>query len=80
MLRVTVELLPLGVESKRRTLGTVTIANDGSGSATSGNYDVKVLSSNGRMLRRGRVLRFPRKRLGATQLLLRALKAALGDK
>ena len=80
MLRVTVELLPFGVESKRRTLGTVLITNDGSGSATSGNYDVKVLSSNGRITRRGRVTRFPRKRLGAVQLLLQALKAALGDK
>ena len=80
MLRVTIELLPLGVESRKRTLGTVLIINDGSGSATRGNYDVRVLSSNGRTFNLGRVTGFPRRREGAVKLLLLALKAALGDK
>ena len=40
MIRVTVELIPFGNESSphKRTLGTLEIANDASGSAMSGNY------------------------------------------
>jgi hypothetical protein len=38
MLRVTVELLPCGDESRRRTLASMDIANDGTGTRTVGNY------------------------------------------
>lgn len=41
MLRVTVELLPLGME-KPQNLGTLLIVNEGTGSASLGNYKARV--------------------------------------
>lgn len=38
MLRVTVELVPRGIESKARKIATMTIANDGTGNLSTGNY------------------------------------------
>lgn len=38
MIRITVELLPLGDESHKRTLATMEIANDGTGTPGVGNY------------------------------------------
>jgi hypothetical protein len=48
MIRVTIELLPLGGELGRRTLGTIDIANDGTGNGLVGNSDApKESKSNG---------------------------------
>jgi hypothetical protein len=41
MLRVTVELLPHGSEDEKRRLAVIDIANDGTGDALVGNYDVR---------------------------------------
>lgn len=87
MLRVTIELLPHGSEARKSHLGTVLIANDGtasdgSGDAPRGNYVVR-LSRRGqplRVWRTGVVRDFPRKRLGAYDLLLRALVATVGER
>lgn len=38
MIRITVELLPKGSEVGKRTLGTMEIANDATGSRSIGNY------------------------------------------
>ena len=38
MIRVTVELIPHGIESLKRTLATMDIANDGTGDLSVGNY------------------------------------------
>lgn len=38
MIRITVELLPLGSESRKRLLGTMEIVNTGKGTATTGHY------------------------------------------
>lgn len=40
MIRCTIELVPFGVESAKRKIGIVEIANDGSGSELLGNYKV----------------------------------------
>ncbi len=40
MLRCTIELIPRGDESRKRTLGIVEIANDGTGTPEVGNYRV----------------------------------------
>ncbi|HSW00035.1 MAG TPA: hypothetical protein VLI39_07675 [Sedimentisphaerales bacterium] len=40
-LRVTVELIPYGDESRKRTVAVVDIANDGTGTHEVGNYDVR---------------------------------------
>ena len=42
MLRVTVELLPFGDESAKKTLTTFDIANNGTGDVEYGNYDVRL--------------------------------------
>ena len=39
MIRVTIQLLPKGDESRARTLGTLEIANDATGTPELGNYD-----------------------------------------
>ena len=44
MLRITVELLPYGDESRKRTLGTILAANDGTGDALTGHYNVAELA------------------------------------
>jgi hypothetical protein len=42
MLRVTVELVPLGDESRAEVIGTAIIANDGTGTHSSGNYRARI--------------------------------------
>lgn len=92
MIRITIELLPGGDESKARPLGAIGIANDGTGTKALGNYDVVLLHSNGKEAwRTGRVEGFPRdgrlvntgeggRRLGAYDLLYRALRATVGKR
>lgn len=40
-LRITVELIPRGDESRKRKVAVVDIANDGTGTHEVGNYDVR---------------------------------------
>ena len=70
MLRVTLEMVPFGIEERKRTIGTIEISNVG-GNAASGNYKVRHVRDDGW---EGSVelFAFPRKR-GAWSLLLRAL-------
>lgn len=80
MLRVTIEVVPRGDESKRRHLGTVEIANEGTGSVESGNYAVR-LAKFGRPQQswmRGAVRGFDRLRRGPYDLLLQCLIATVG--
>ena len=79
MLRITIEFLPGGSEARARRLGTACIVNDGSGDPAHGNYKV-TLSRRGGKEREGKVLGFPRKRLGPWDLLLRALAATVGER
>jgi hypothetical protein len=75
MLRITIELLPHGDESRKQHLGTIEIANVG-GTQTRGNYRVR-LSKRGKpkqLWKEGSVNEFPRKRLG------RALRATVGGR
>ena len=48
MIRVTVELVPYGDESRAKTLHTAVIANDGTGTKNQGNYHFS-LSRKGSM-------------------------------
>jgi hypothetical protein len=82
MIRVTIEMLPKGDESRKRHLGTVEIANDGTGSALRGNYKVR-LSKWGRPATdwmTGAVKDFARRSQGPYDLLLRALIATVGPR
>lgn len=82
MLRITIELLPHGDESQARHMGTAVIANDGTGTAEVGNYDVSLstFDSPDKIWKRARVKGFRRKQLGPWDLLLLALVVAVGKR
>jgi hypothetical protein len=82
MVVVTVELWPGGDKSKRSGLGVAEIANDGQGTETTGNYQVRLMKwgEGRRTWRTGRFQGFPRLRLGPWDLLLRALAAIVGSR
>ena len=80
MLRVTIEVIPRGDEGRKRHIGTVEIANEGTGNAELGNYAVR-LSKFGRPQQnwmRGAVRGFDRLRRGPYDLLLQSLIATVG--
>lgn len=83
MLRVTIELLPGGDESRKRHMGTAEISLvKASESAQEGNYKV-MLSKWGRpkqAWKQGSVEGFPRKLLGPWDLLFWALTATVGKR
>jgi hypothetical protein len=75
MLRVTIELLPYGDESQARTLGTLEIANDATGTLDVGNYTGKLFAEyTGQGGRTGRVLNFSRRKQSAWSLVGAFLK------
>lgn len=75
MLRINIELLPKGDASRARTLGTMTIANDATGTLELGNY-VGTLNAEytGPDGRKGRVTNFNRRRQSAWSLVGAFLK------
>lgn len=80
MLHITIELWPGGDPSRRKTLATGKIVNDASGDEGCGNYYVQLQDGRNRLWRQGIVIGFPRKRLLAWDLLLRALANIIGDR
>ena len=90
MLRITIELLPHGSEKHKKPLGMATITNDGTGSESFGNYNVKLytwhepplkyLVQLTRTWKTGRVELFPRKTRGPWDLLYRALRDIVGER
>lgn len=78
MIRITIEMIPLGVEKNKYHLGTVEIANDGRGSSAKGNYFYNFFDKRKRQFRHGFYDGFPRKRLMVWDLLLRILKKEFG--
>jgi len=85
MLRVTIELLPLGDEEHKEKLGEVLIINDGTGTPQIGNYKVRLMKAakyakSPGVWKRGIVKDFPRQVLGPYDLLLRALAACIGER
>lgn len=79
MIRVTVELLPYGRESDKRTLAVGEIANTGIGTSKSGYYRCRFGRVGTHSPLNGRsseVVCFPRKRLNVWHLLARALRNA----
>ena len=80
MLRVTIELVPWGIESRAKVIATGTIANTGTGTPTSGDYRIELRDAAGRKWKSGNVTGFPRKRLLAWHLLYRALEKLVGNR
>lgn len=82
MIRVTIEMLPRGDESKKRHMGTVDIANDGTGTDGTGNYKVRLsrMDSPTRAWKSGAIKGFNRLTRGPHDLLLLALLSLVGDR
>ena len=81
MIKVTIELWPLGHPTGKRHLGTLLIGNDGTGNESKGNYNCKFLRrSDHAKWKECRVEGFPRKRLLVWDLLYRALREIIGDR
>lgn len=85
MIRVKIELLPGGFDVNTQTIGEIIIDNDGSGTQSTGNYNVELLksakyskSNAGKTYKKGTVKDFPRLKLGPYDLLYRALKNTIG--
>ena len=79
MVVVKIELWPNGDKEKARTLGAMTISNDGTGDASSGNYDVGVCHGGSYfgkpgLWKRGRVRSF-RRSMSPYHLVARALSS-----
>jgi len=82
VIRVTVELVPHGDESRAKVLCQGMIANDGSGTLRKGNYRFQ-LSQQGRLsatARKGEVKDFPRLSKNVWHLLRLVLNTAFGPK
>lgn len=94
MIYIRIELWPGGDRKRAKLLHEGVVWNRG-GTAARGEYGYKLSVTGGfeasedvmrtctmgrRVLRAGDVRDFPRKRLSAWDLLLRALKAAVGDR
>ena len=78
MLRVTITLIPYGIEEKKEILHQLEIWNDGCGDKYYANYGFRVFRKGNtrRIWREGRVETFPRKK-GAWELLRECLNAFL---
>lgn len=78
MLRVTIELVPFGVEEEARPIGTMLIANDGTGTPKSGNYAYAYnFTDRPDVPAKGTVKRFDRS-MGAWALLKKILNDKFG--
>ena len=75
MIRTTVTLDRLGMGVSCTDLCTIEIANDGKGTPTRGNYVVRVLGKDGRLMRSGTVKNWPRQSKHVVDLLAAALQA-----
>lgn len=82
MIVVKMELWPLGDESRKKTIGTVRIVNDGTGTWSRGNYNVSVMhrgkGKEHKVWRHGRVTDYARLSKSPYNLLLAALQSAIG--
>lgn len=83
MLRVTIEFLPGGDESRAKIIAVGEIVNDCTGNDNTGNYNCEFNSvskgKDGRLhcVAAGRVTDFPRKHRGPWELLVRGLVNAI---
>ena len=75
MLRVTIEYLPVGDETRKKIIATGIIYNDATGTEELGNYHAELFDEDcHRWGKTGLVKKFPRLKLTAWDLLYRILK------
>lgn len=75
MIRIDMNLDVYGLGVKVTSLAQVTIANDGTGTSSRGNYNVVAISKTGRVIRKARVENWARKSKPPLALLRAALEA-----
>jgi hypothetical protein len=82
MIVVKIELWPYGNEAKKTEIGKMSIINDGTGSKSLGNYDVKVFKETNlnKIWRQIKLLNFPRKQFGIWELIELSLHEILNRK
>lgn len=87
MIRVTVEIVPFGLEIGRKVIATAEIANDGKhprrpthGSYTAKLYVHQTAKGKPKLWRKARVPQMHRHQRGVWDLLQLVLKDALGDR
>ena len=78
MIKITVEVIPFGVEKWKKKVGEMTIANDGTGSGSRGNYKYNMSTKN-RIWRKGRIEDFPRLSCSVWNLIYRVLRGVFKD-
>ena len=78
MIKITVELWPLGSEKYKKEIASMKIWNDGTGTKSMGNYKYSVSLS--RQWKMGEIKKFPRRRLNVWDLIFRVLYDAVGDR
>lgn len=79
MIKVTIEIWPGGDGSRRRTLATAVIHNNGCGSPWLGIYLFKLFGKDGRKMREGAVGEFRRQDFSVWWLVAAVLKTAFPD-
>ncbi len=82
MIRVTIQMIPRGDETKARHMGTVEIANEGTGNSEMGNYKVRCskMTKPSHTWKTGAIKGFNRKTRGPHDLLLLALMSVVGPR
>lgn len=82
MIKITAELLPYGSEVGKRHLGTLIIANTGTGTKRQGNYRYMLYKAGStvRRWKEGEITGFPRLRLLVWDLLYRILQDLFGER
>lgn len=73
MIRITVELVPGGIEERKRVLGIARIWNTMTGTTTKGNYRFEIFAPTGRKVRTGGIVGFPRRSQNVWRLIKRML-------
>ena len=74
MLRVTLEKVPFGQEDQKRTIGSFTISNAGTGRLGMADYDVEFPTHKDMSPFRVKIKNYPRL-LGAWELVFRSVRA-----
>ena len=80
MLRITIELVPWGIEARKRLMGVAEIWNDATGTKSKGHYKFRILKRGNRqsVWKAGELKDFPRLRLGVWDLMFRMLRDVVG--
>lgn len=80
MIRVTVEIVPFGMEAEKRVIGMAEIVNDGTGGREVGNYQAVVKNAMSENIHLVYVEGFPRLESDVWDLIYRVLKKVYGGR